>query len=77
MKTQQYLKEYRLPHGHKLLEQIGLEGSGPRTPDCPKTVDHIGVCDHCHETVVKKACNRFTEDLNESNPLEALLTFVN
>ena len=41
LEVQEYLEEDRLPHGHKLLKDIGLEGGGPRPTACPKPVQHI------------------------------------
>ena len=38
---QKYLEEDRLPHGCKLLDQLGLEGGCPCPPSYPKPVERI------------------------------------
>ena len=45
LEVQENIEEDRLPHGHKLLEQLGFEGGGPCTTACSKLVQRIVVCD--------------------------------
>ena len=75
MDIQKDLKEDRLPHGCELLEQLGINGSGPRPPSRPKLVQHIMICDRCCKPAVEKDCDRFIEELYKSNPTEVPLPF--
>ena len=61
-------KEDSLTHGRNLLEDLGLEGGGPHPPSRPKPVEHVMEGDHCSETAVEKARDRFPEDLDKYNP---------
>ena len=70
-----YLKDYCLPHGCKLLEQIGLEGGNSCPPFLLKPLERIVKGYRCLEPEVEKACDRFPEYLDESNPPEVPLPF--
>ena len=74
---QEDFEEDCLPHGRKLLEQLGLGGSGIYPPSRPKPVDCTLKVDRCREPSVEKAFYRFPEDLDESNPPEVPLPFWN
>ena len=71
LETRKDLEEDRPPHVRKMLDQLRLEGGGPCIPA------RIVICDFCREPDVEKACNRFPEDLDDSNPPEVPLPFWN
>ena len=50
-----------------MLEEIGLEGGGPHSPNRLKPVGPIMEGDLCCEPAVEKAHNCLPEDLDESN----------
>ena len=50
-----------------MLEDIGIEGCGPRLPSRPKHVERVMEGYFCHEPAVEKAHNFLSDDLDETN----------
>ena len=55
LEFQENLEEYRIPHQCKLLDQIGLKGSGTCPTDRLGPVKYIMKRDGCCESAVQKA----------------------
>ena len=60
-----------------MLEDIGIEGGGPRPPSRPKPVERVMEGDGCRELAVEKARDVLPEDLDDTNTLESPLPFWN
>ena len=41
LEVQEYLKDNRLPHGRKIMDQLGFNGGGTHPTACPKPVQHV------------------------------------
>ena len=57
-------------HEVKLLEQIGLKGSGPHPIDLPETMQHIMKRDCCRELAVQEDVHRLPDHFHQSDPPE-------
>ena len=69
LEVQVNLKYDRLTHGHNMLEQLGLKGSGPCPPDRPEPMQHIVKLDGHRELAVEEAGDCLSQYLfNTNNP---------
>ena len=76
LEVQKNLEEDRLPHGHKLLEKLGLKGSGLYSLACPEPVQQILKLDVWRESAVQEAGNCLPHYLHQNNTLEVSACYL-
>ena len=69
--------KHRLPQGRNLLEQLDLEGGGPRTATCPEPMEGELVVDEGGEVAIENHRHRLTYHLHEAYVVVFTSTFWN
>ena len=67
--------EHRLPHGRNLLEQLDLEGGGPRTSARLEPVDGVVVGDGDGEAAIENHCHCLPHHLHETYDVVVIYPF--